>query len=172
MTIATAACTADSTIIGYLLQALAADGTYDYKPGLGLPPSTVRLDRRGVILSVTAAASPSYRARAADLAAALACDVVLLRMTGIDEDFVHVAADMTLGLVPGGAPSFSGYTPWERRDGRLWLVPEGFGPAVAVDADGFTVELDPPYHTQAQRTAGVLRAAGALAQLYRPAGIR
>lgn len=74
--------------------------------------------------------------------------------------------DLSLGLLPGANPwPMNDLEPWVSRDGALWLVPVAFGPAVSVGSDGLMLELVPPYGTLAQRTAGVLRAAGELASL-------
>ncbi len=109
---------------------------------------------------------PLFRDAVTALAADLRYDVVLVRVAGVDVDFVRTSIDLTLGLLPGAAPwSMRALEPWVSRDGALWLVPQTFGPVVSVSADGFVLELVPPYKTMAQRTAGVLRAAGEVAGL-------
>ena len=156
--------------LGYLLHALEAEGRYAYSPTPGLPATTLHVEERGCVLSVTAAPAPLFADGVLPLATKLHFDVALLRVTHIDQDLVRLEAELALGLLPGAPWPMAGLEPWRGRDGALWLVPEVFGPAVSVDADGFHLELVPPYHTLAQRSAGVLRAAGELALLWRRAG--
>lgn len=137
-----------------------------------MPPSTVRVDDRGVILSVTPRPLDLYRDWARDLAVALTSDVVLLRLEQIEDALIHVAADLTLGLLPGKPLSLPDHALWASPDGELWLVPQAYGPVVSVDPSGLTLELITPYETLQQRSAGLLRAAGALAQIYRTAAVR
>lgn len=156
--------------LGYLLQALEADGRYASTPASGLPVTTLHVEERGCVLSVTAAPAPLHGDAVLPLATELRFDVALLRVTHLDHDFVRLEADLALGLLPGAPWPMQGLEPWRGRDGAFWLVPQAFGPAVSVDVDGLHLELVPPYHTLAQRSAGVLRAAGELALLWRWAG--
>lgn len=169
-TITAPACTASSTVLGYLLHALSASESYPYAPELGLPASTIRLDDHGVVLSVTQAAAPLFRDTVAQVASEQHCDVVLVRIFEVAEYYLHTTVDFTLGLLPCTPWAMRDWSLWTGADDRLWLVPEGFGPCVLVTSDGLHLELVPPYPTMAQRSAGVLRAAAELKQLFRPAG--
>lgn len=165
------ACTAGSTVLGYLLHALSASDIYPHAPDFGLPTSTIRLDDRGMVLSVTHAVAPLFREAAATIAAEQHCDVVLVRVVEVGDHYLHTQVDFTLGLLPCVPWSMRDWALWTGNDDRLWLVPQGSGPCVLVAPDGLHLELLPPYPTMAQRSAGVLRAAAQLKQLFRPAAL-
>lgn len=163
------ACTAGSTVLGYLLHALSASDTYPYAPGPSLPDSTILLDDRGLVLCATHAAAPLFRDTTAKLAAEQDCDVVLVRITDVSEYYLHTKVDFTLRLLSPEPWSMRNWSLWAGSDDRLWLVPDAFGPCVLIAPDGLHLELIPPYPTMAQRSAGVLRAAAQMKHLFRPA---
>lgn len=156
----------ESVVLGYLLNALDINDTYACTLEAALPDATIYVEERGAVLGVTTAPAPLFRAAVAGLAAEQRYDVVLVRVAIVGEDLVRTTVDLSLGLLPGADPwPMNGMEPWVSRDGALWLVPPTFGPAVSVSNAGVVLELLPPYQTLAQRTAGVLRAAGELASL-------
>lgn len=156
----------ESAVLGYLLHGLDVNDTYACALESALPDATIYVEQRGAVLATTVAAEPLFRDAVVALATEQRYDVVLVRVVEVDADFVRTSVDLTLGLLPGAAPwSMRALEPWVSRNGGLWLVPPTFGPVVSVSADGFVLELTPPYQTLAQRTAGVLRAAGELASV-------
>lgn len=154
--------------LGYLLNALAIHQSHSRAPGWGPPDSTIAVEARGAVISVTTAPAPLFRDAVQRLAADLKYDVVLLRLGSIEADFVEVSIDLTLGLLTCRAWSMNDLALWAGRDGALWLAPPTFGPAVSVSADGFSLELVPPYETLAERSSGIVRAAADLTGLLRP----
>lgn len=165
------ACTASSTVLGYLLHALSASDTYPYAPHLGLPNSTIWLDDHGLVLSATHAAPPLFRDAVAKLAVEQHCDVLLVRIIDVSEHYLDTSVDFTLGLLPCEPWSLRNWSLWAGADDQLWLVPDAFAPCVLFAPDGLHLELIPPFPTMAQRSAGVLRAAAQLKQLFRPAEV-
>ena len=159
-------------ILGSMLHSLSARQRYAIAPGAGLPDATIYVEERGVVLSVTSEAAPRYRADIEALAHEMTYDVALIRFIGRDSDFVHLTVDLTLGLLPCQPFSMTDLRLWTGRDGDTWLVPETFGPAVSLSEVGFSLELLAPYDTQAQRSAGIFRAAGNIARLLQPAVVR
>jgi hypothetical protein len=156
----------ESVVLGYLLNALDVNDTYACALEGALPDATIYVEERGAVLAATIAPPPVFRDAVATLAEEQRYDVVLVRVASLDEDAVRSTVDLSLGLLPGAKPwAMNDLEPWASRDGQLWLVPAGFGPAVSVSYEGVILELVPPYQTLAQRTAGVLRAAGELASL-------
>lgn len=165
------ACNATTTVLGYVLHALSASDTYPYAPNLGLPTSTIRLNDHGLILSATHAPAPLFRDAAAKLAMEQHCDAVLVRITDVSEHYIDTAIDFTLELLPCEPWSLRNWSLWAGADDQLWLVPDAFAPCVLIAPDGLHLELIPPYATMAQRSAGVLRAAAQLKQLFSPAEV-
>lgn len=172
-TVTAPACTAGSTALGYLLHALGATETYYYyAPDLGLPSSTICLDGHAMIVSVTRARPPLFRAVVDEIAAYQRYDVVLLRLDAIEEDAIHVSADVTLGLLPCAPLSMRDLVLWADTDDRLWLVPEGDSASIAIGVDGCNLELFTPYNTSAERSTAVRRAAAQMVRACRPEGAR
>lgn len=164
-------CTSRSTTIGYILAALAAPGRYHHVEVDGLPPSTVFVAEREAIIAVTTAPAPVFRNAIEQMAVKLHADVLLLRTGPGADALMPVSADVSLGALPCKL--------WVERDldlwtnhRSLWLVPRAFGPSIAITAEGFCLELLPPYQTLAQREAGIYRAQHDLAYLAAPVGVR
>jgi len=163
-----AGATLQSTAIGYVLQALAASGTYDLAPFPGLPDHAFPVENRGCIVAVTSLPAPLFRPGVRAAAAELQYDVALLR---VDDDMDAVHADVTLGLMPGEPFVLGGMALYEAESGNLWFVPPTFGPAVSISADGLILELLTPYDTLDQRVAGVARARETIQQIFAPAEV-
>ena len=48
---------------------------------------------------------------------------------------------------------------WRRRGGDLWFIPQvGSGPYIRLTASGLRCEAIPPFHSLAERYAGIIRA--------------
>ena len=157
---------ARSVVLDYLLRALGVTGSYLYAPEPGLPDNSIRVEERGCVLCATDAREPMFRSAVAALAGEQRVDAVLIRIAGQDDDFVRTSVDVSLGLLPGAGPwSTAGLEIWTSAQDTAWFVPPTFGPAVSVSEEGLILEMVPPYATMAQRTAGVLRAAGEIAAL-------
>lgn len=152
-----AGCTAGSVACGLVLEALGANDCYDHLTLPGLPSASIHIAERGAVLCVTQAREPAFRDGLAALAAEAHLDVVLLRVA-LDHDRLIVTADVALELLPGTPWSMDDLALWRGADGALWLVPPLVGPAVSITADGFWLELLPPYDTFGQRAAGIDRA--------------
>jgi len=163
-----AGATLQSTAIGYVLQAMAASGTYDLEPVPGLPDHALPVVNRGCILAVTSLPAPLFRPGVRVAAAELQYDVALLR---IDDDIDAVHADVTLGLMEGEPFVLDNMALYETEGGNLWFVPPTFGPAVSVSADGLILEILTPYDTLDQRESGVARAREAIQHLFAPAEV-
>lgn len=157
-----------STAVGYMLQALAASGTYDLQPIAGLPDHALSVAERGCVLAVTSLPAPLFRRGVREAAGALQYDVALLR---IDDDRDAVRADVTLGLMPGQPFVLDNMALYEAEDASMWFVPPVFGPSVSIAADGLILELLAPYQTMDQRADGVMRAREAIQHLFDPAEV-
>ncbi len=164
-------CSAQSTAIGYILEALAAPDSYGFVEGRGLPPATILVPDRAAVIAVTTVTPPAYRDAIERAASALHSDVLLLRVGHVADALMPASADVALGALPGRPWVEHDLAPWADRR-SLWLVPPGFGPSISVTPDGLCVELVPPYQTLAQREAGIYRAQHALARLAEPVGVR
>ena len=160
-------CTPQSTAIGCLLKALGADDAYSFVPVAGLPTGCVFVPERDALIAVTRATAPLFRTALQRTACTLHADVVLLRVGEEEDALLPVSVDVALAALPCRMWVEHDLAPWTD-DRSLWLVPGGFGPSVSVTADGFSVELVPPYETLAQRAAGIYRAQHMLARVADP----
>ena len=151
-------CTAASTALGYILQALGVERACDrqYLPGL---PDGLYVAEREALLVATSTPAPLFR-RAAEHAAAIArLDLALLRVGERAEGAVRVTADVMLAALPHAPWPIPDMSLWTGPAGQLWLVPAGFGAAVAVTPEGFLLDMVPPYVSLAGREIGIARAA-------------
>ena len=137
-----------------------------------MPSDTICLDAAWAVLGFTCVAAPMFRDKVHQLASTEALDVVLLRCCLTPADILPVSADITLaggGLTPFNMHDLALY---RHDDGKLWLVPAGFGGAIRLGSDGLELCLVPPSQTLAERAAGIYRTAGELAALLYPQGVR
>lgn len=153
---------------GYLLAALADPVGPVQIAGSGLPADTLLVEERSAVLCFTCVAPPMFRSKLRRLAAEQAIDVVLVRCCKTPLDVLPASVDVSLG--GGGLVPFNMYdlAIYRHTDGVLWLVPDLFGAAVRIGAEGFEVCLVPPYETSAERAGGVYRATAEMATLLYP----
>lgn len=151
-------CTAASTALGYVLQALCANGTYDHQGLPGLPDG-ICVAERDAVLVTTPTPSPLFRRAAERLAAERRLDVALLRVGDLTGDAVSVTVDLTLAALPHAFWPMPDLTLWTGPAGHVWLVPATLDASVAVTDEGFLLDIVPPYASLAERAIGVARAA-------------
>ena len=159
-------------LCGYLLAALGDPLGAVQIAGDGMPSDTLHVEDRAAVLSFTCLAPPFFRAKLRKLAADQSLDVALVRCCQTERDVLPVSVDVALG--GGGLVPFTLYDTavYRHGDGALWLVPEQFGAAVRLGADGFMLHLTPPYETRAERAQGVYRATAEMGALLYPQGAR
>ncbi|MFS0851729.1 hypothetical protein AB3M93_20035 [Novosphingobium panipatense] len=91
-------------------------------------------------------------------------DHILIRVGETCGELVDVQVDVALCAAP--YPDWSRESMYFWSDHRsLWLVPEDFGPAIALRGDGAALDARSPYRTRVDRALGVARAARAIASL-------
>lgn len=151
-------CTAASTALGYVLRALGVDDAYDLQH-LARLPEGIHIAEREAMLVATSTPAPLFRRAAEQLAAIARLDVVLLRIGDRVDGTLPVTADLTLAALPHAPWPMVDLALWTSPAGQVWLVPFGFGASVAVTAEGFLLDLLPPYASLAGREIGIARAA-------------
>ena len=164
-------CTTETTAIGYILFALCASDAYDYVEVSGLP-SAVFVPECNVMIAVTTAPAPSYRRAIGKAAAAWGADVILIRTRPIDDMLMIATVDVVAAALPCDPWTESDMSIWTDGLGAVWLVSDGTGPCVSITNHGFNIEMVPPHHSQANRQAGIYRAANDLARFANPIGAR
>lgn len=151
--------------INFVLNALGVGGDYEPVDAKGLSAAVVYVPSRSAMVAQTHAAAPLFRTDVEAGALRYAVDVVLLRIGATHDRAVTVTADIALAAPPCAAWVENDLTLWF--DGTsAWLVPDTFGPSVAISVDGFTLSLTPPYETLAERNSGIDRAARTIAGLH------
>lgn len=157
-------CTAASTALGYVLRALGVDDAYDLQHLTGLPDG-IHIAEREAMLVATSTPAPLFRKAAEQLAAITRLDVVLLRVGDRVDGALPVTADLTLAALPHAPWPMVDLALWTGPAGQVWLVPSGFRASVEVTAEGFLLDLLPPYASLAEREIGVARAACEIGRL-------
>ena len=130
--------------------------------GGGMPADTVSVESSDVVLSFTCLDAPHFRSRARAMAQVQSRDVVLVRSCR-SADVFPITVDVTLA---GGGLALFDFVDldlYRHVDGALWLVPELFGAAIRLTADGLILEMVPPYSTVRERGAGIYRATAEIA---------
>lgn len=156
----------------YLLAGFGDPSSAVQIAGDGMPSDTLHVEDRAAVLSFTCIAPPFFRSKLKTLAAEQSLDVALVRCCQTERDVLPVSVDVALG--GGGLAPFTMYdlAIYRHMDGALWLVPEQFGAAVRLSADGLMVHLTPPYETLAERARGVYHATADMGALLYPQGAR
>jgi hypothetical protein len=161
--------TLQDVLLGYVADALGARTDATPIAGRSMPADTLLLTSPAVVLSVTCVSPPMFRAKALRLARREAIDVVLIRCCLTPLDVLPAAIDVVLaggGLAPFALCDLAFY---RHDDGALWLVPEGFGAAIRLGADGLELHLTPPYDALSERAGGIYRTTAELAGMLYPA---
>ena len=163
-------CTPASAVRGYILEALDASHSYDLIAVHGLPPGSIVVPERDVMIAATMAPPARYRGAVDRVASERLLDVLLLRIGNFEDAPIRVDVDLTLAAMPGI---------WVENDLRIWtdyqtrwLVPGGFGASVLISSDGLQLDLVAPFETLAQRDAGITRAEQEMARLLDPVRVR
>lgn len=135
----------------------------------GLPEGALTLASVRLTLAATPCASPLLEDCVVRAAQRSSYDVFLLRTGLFPEVFDPVTADVALAT-SGDPMLLTGLILYRHGNGRLWLVPEGAGPVIAVDRTGLQLQAVPPFLTRDERSAGLCRAAAEVVRITRTAG--
>jgi hypothetical protein len=105
-----------------------------------------------IALTGTNCARPLWFAECETIAKSTGLDVVLLRFDAL--------RGATFDILDHNSMFWRcGHVAWRRRDGDLWLIPEvGFDAFIRVSAWGLEHELEPPFVSNSERSAGIIRA--------------
>lgn len=155
-----------SIAVGLLLEALVAGDIYDQVTLPGLP-NAIHVPERDAAIAATTAPAPMFGGELEAIATEHHLDVVLLRIGDLKDGRSRIAVDFALGSLPCAIWAECGFSLYQDAHGT-WLVPTGFGPAVAVTWEGFSLELVPPYADLIERADGIARAARGLARFFQP----
>lgn len=130
--------------------------------GWGLPPGSLHLRERNLILAGTPCDAPLFRRAMDEAAAATGADIVLghhaLGWGALDPAEFSVIVHMSRELF-----LFERMVLYTHPTGGHWLIPSGSGPFIALEIGGLRVALEPPFDTFHQRCAGIEAACTALA---------
>jgi hypothetical protein len=114
--------------------------------------NTLVMPSANLVLAGTSCSRPMYLREGALLADVSQSDVLFLRF---DPDR-GTTFDVLLRDAQGW---LCGFVAWRRRDGDLWLIPEvGRERFICTSAWGLEYKLDPPFTSEWERGAGIIRA--------------
>jgi hypothetical protein len=146
---------------------LGAFGDKDVKAvSHGLPPGSVLLTDRRLVLAGTRCMAPVQGEMLRDAAAQLSADVVLIRHGSFPETLDEVRLDVAVRLDCAIALMSDMLLYHCAADG-WWLVPEDRGPFAALRPNGLELTFEPPFLTHDQRSEGLTAAAARIVRAAR-----